>query len=158
MDGLLAHTRRSELGMTLVEMMAVVFIIGLATSLVVVTMPERADPAERAADAFTRDVRQVADRAILTGRVQGLDIHDDGYTAVQLRQGDWVEQPRAKARVSNKALDLRVRGLAEVAEGVPELVFDPTGVNDPVEVEMRMGRARYVLTVAADGEVTREAR
>ena len=149
--------RRTERGMTLVEVMVVVFIIGLTSSLVILTMPERADPAERATDDFARDVRQVADRAILTGRVQGIDLTDEGYGMAQWN-GQWMTAP---TRISNRAGPIQMRVIGEVEDnplGQPELVFDPTGVNDPVQLEMKVGAKRFLLTVDANGDVVREVR
>ena len=106
--------------MTLVEVMVVVFIIGLTSSLGILTMPERADPAERATDDFARDVRQVADRAILTGRVQGIDLTDEGYGIAQWN-GQWMTAP---TRISNRAGPIQMRVIGAVEDnplGQPEL-------------------------------------
>lgn len=155
-----ADDRRSEAGFTLVEVMTVVFIIGLTSGLVLLTMPERAPPSERVADAFARDVRQASDRAILTGRVQAIDLVEDGYRPVEWRDDSWVSLARPRG-LSRRGLRLTLRDGQRVddeEELLPELVFDPTGVNDPVELEFRMDGDRFILNIAADGEVRREAR
>lgn len=151
---------QSQAGFTLVEVMTVVFIIGLTSSLVILTMPERPSASERAADAFARDVRQASDRAILTGRVQGIDLVEDGYRFVEWRGDGWERVPQ-RGRRDRTEVNLTLRGDGrrfDEAEDLPELLFDPTGVNDPVELDFRIGSERYVILIAPDGEVSREAR
>lgn len=150
--------RPLERGMTLVEVMVVVFIIGLTSSLVILTMPQRTDPAELVADNFARDVRQLADRAILTGRMQGIDLNDEGYLFVQW---DGVEWARLQDRGIDRAEQVQMRVIGSPEDATvkqPNLVFDPTGVNDPVQVEISVGANQFLLLVDANGEVVRETR
>lgn len=151
------HRIRSERGMTLVEVMMVIFLIGLTSSIVVFTMPERVKPIEKAADRLTRDVRMAADRAILTGRVQGIDLLEDGYARVEWQNEDWVVLRGAGSQREDAQIRiLNTGGGADEAQ--PELIFDPTGVNEAFDLELMNKGERLILTLAADGEIRRDAR
>jgi len=154
----LNHSRGTERGFTLVELLTVIFIIGLTGSLVVFNMPSRASAGERALNIFEQDIRQAADRAILTGRVYAIDVIEDGYQLKTWQDGDWVLFRRPQVR-PDAILDIRVRSREEDADAMrPELIFDPTGVNDPVELEVRARGERFILTISAEGEVAYEPR
>lgn len=150
--------RSTESGFTLVEILTVIFIVGLTGSLVVFTMPTRSTPAERALALFKQDIQQASDRAVLSGRVHAIDLIEDGYQLKVWTDGNWVTSKRSQARRLD-ALDIRLRGRAsDKDEARPELVFDPTGVNDQVELEFRARGERFILLVSPDGDVTHERR
>lgn len=142
--------------MTLVEVLTVIFIVGLASGLVVLTLPDRPDAAEKRVDRFALDVKQVADRAILTGQVQGIAFSDDGYTLVQWDGDTWSDRRSRKTGEDN--LELRVlRREDDRGDTRPDLIFDPTGVNDPVDLEMTVNAKRFRLLIDANGDVLRDA-
>ena len=152
------HKRRAEGGFTLVELLTVIFIIGLTGSLVVFTIPTRSSPAERTLSVLTQDIQQVSDRALLSGRVYAIDLIEDGYQVKVWQDGSWRTAGRSSTGRQD-VMDIRLRGRAsDTDDARPELVFDPTGVNDPVELEVRAGGDRFIVTISPDGKVTHEQR
>ena len=151
------HKPHTEQGMTLVEVMMVVFLIGLTSSIVVFTLPERAKPIERAADRFEQDVKMAADRAILTGRVQGIDVLERGYARVEWQPETQSWDQLRGAQGQRDELQLRLINVAEANDNLaPELRFDPTGVNSAFDLELIVGRDRTRLTLSPDGGVARD--
>ena len=71
--------RSSERGMTIVEVLMVVFIIGLAAGIVTLTIPQRPTEEQAGAQAFARVLREAQDQAILSGQPLGLKLSENGY-------------------------------------------------------------------------------
>ena len=151
-----AHHRESESGLTLVEVMLVVFIVGLASSLVVMTIPRRQAPAQSVAQDFVQVLRDAQDQSILTGQPIGLQLNERDYTIVQWRRDRW--RPVAPVRVVPRQMviereKLRSRTPTKLDEGWPDVVFDPSGIVEPVRFVVRARAARYDIEIAEDGEV-----
>ena len=75
----------TQAGMTLVEVMAVLFIVGLTAGIVTLTLPENPSDEEASAQAFARVLTDAQDRAIMTGQPVGLNLTERGYMLVQWR-------------------------------------------------------------------------
>ncbi|GAB5457767.1 MAG: hypothetical protein Hens3KO_07970 [Henriciella sp.] len=110
--------------------MVVVFIIGLAASLVALTLPDRVSAEEKAAQVFAQTLQTAQDQAIMSGEPIGVSISEDGYTVQVWRRGQWraVRGGDTFAR----GIDIKRRlGRDETEiEDWPSLVLDPTGVTD----------------------------
>lgn len=143
--------------MTLVEVLMVVFIIGLATSVVVLTLPPRTPPEQKAAAALAQTVRQAQDLAILTGQPTGLDLSPEGYGVTVWTGQAW--QPRGRTVQLDKALSVQlVSEQTERPASWPELVFDPTGVATPATLTLQTRRGGFEIAVMPDAEVRYETR
>lgn len=159
MSDILAHTRHGERGMTLIEVLTVVFIIALTSSLVVLTLPERTSEAERFAERFAQDVSRAHDRAILSGRVVGIGFTRDRYQLEEWRSGEWQTVSGNSQSLPDR-IDLVFLNASEAddeEETAPSILFDPTGVNTPIEILLRSRGERLSLVVKADGEVQIDA-
>jgi type II secretion system protein H len=138
--------------MTLVEVMTVLFIIGLTAGLVTLTLPERPTEEQASAQAFARVLRDAQDQAIMAGQPVGLRLSDQGYTLVQWRRDFW--RPQRGAVVLPRGMDIAVQTEApERPEGWPDIVFDPTGIIQPAEFQLRARGVRIDITLAETGEV-----
>lgn len=144
--------------MTLIEVMMVVFIIGLATGLVVLTLPPRATPEEAAAKTFSSVLTRAQDQAILSGQPVGLLLGEEGYSLLAWRGEQW-DRVRGGAELA-RGLTLQIDDRREqvLADGWPDLVFDPTGVSDGAMFQLRGRKARIDITLLASGEVQLETR
>ncbi|MGL4600039.1 MAG: type II secretion system minor pseudopilin GspH [Plesiomonas sp.] len=77
-------------GFTLLEMMLVIFLIGLAGSGVVMMLPDnKQDQAKEEAQRFLALAQLVQEEATLGGRLYGIRIEKTGYQLMQLEQGKW---------------------------------------------------------------------
>ncbi len=145
--------------MTLIEVMMVVFIIGLATGLVVLTLPTRATPQQAAARSFAGALVQAQERAIVSGQPVGLRLEDGGY-GLAIWRGERWQAVRGGGALAD-GLSLKLYPATEnppLPQAWPDLVFDPTGVSAGAEFQLRGKGARIDVILAPDGEVRLETR
>jgi len=141
-----------QAGMTLVEVMTVLFIVGLTAGIVTLTLPERPTEEEATAQAFARVLREAQDLAILAGQPVGLKLEERGYALVRWRQDFW--RPQGRPVILPRQTDIQMR--TEVSarpESWPALVFDPTGIVQPAEFEFRARGVRIDIELSESGEV-----
>ncbi|NQY96126.1 MAG: type II transport protein GspH [Henriciella sp.] len=139
--------------MTLVEVMMVLFIIGLTAGIVTLTLPQRPTDEQASAQAFATVLRDAQEQAIFAGQPLGLKLSEQGYTLVQWRRDGW--RPAARTETLPRAMDLTFE-TAEGRprpEGWPELIFDPTGIVQPAEFQLRARGVRIDITLLESGEV-----
>ena len=92
-----------ERGFTLLEIMLVIFLIGLASAGVVQTFATASEPpAKKAAQDFLTRFAQFKDRAVIEGQTLGVLIDPPGYQFMQRRHGQWlpVSATRLSAQVT----------------------------------------------------------
>ncbi|MFN9250237.1 MAG: GspH/FimT family pseudopilin [Brevundimonas sp.] len=137
-------------GFTLVELMIVLAIVGLAATAVILTAPEARAPAVTAAERLVVRLANVRAEAILSGRPVALRLTVDGSAALTSTQtADWtgLEGP-------GLGLEAWPDEVLPVLDGTAQRVtFDPPGLTDPQTltlVDARGGRA--VVVVEATGE------
>lgn len=119
-----------EAGLSLIEVMVVVFIIGLAASLVALTLPSQASAEERAAQKFLQTLKTAQDQAVITGEPIGIVISEQSYSLQVWRRGQWRDIGRDEVLTRRLNLSLRQeRGDKQLADW-PSLILDPTGVTD----------------------------
>ncbi len=143
--------RSIERGFSLVELLVVIVIIGLLSSVVVITM---ADPRGRLtgdADRFAGRVRAARDAAIVTGRPMALWVSQTGYGFERRDQGDWQamsEGPLAATDWSNST-SARFDGVGQL-----RLVFDSVGRADqPLDFRLERDTQRVRVRVDLNGGV-----
>lgn len=138
--------------MTLVEVMAVLFIVGLTAGLVTLTLPERPSEEQASAQAFARVLREAQDQAIMAGQPVGLKLSDQGYALYQWRRDGW--RPQSGAVILPRRMDIAAQTEKRTApEGWPEIVFDPTGIVQPAEFQLRAPGIRIDISLEETGEV-----
>ena len=80
-----------ERGFTLLEIMLVIFLIGLASAGVVQTFATASEPpAKKAAQDFLTRFAQFKDRAGIEGQTLGVLIDPPGYQFMQRHHGQWL--------------------------------------------------------------------
>lgn len=142
----------SQAGMTLVEVMAVLFIIGLTAGLVTLTLPERPTAEQASAQAFARVLREAQDQAIMAGQPVGLQLTEQGYGLVQWRQDLW--RPQRGAVVLPRGMDIALQDEPRpTPTGWPTLIFDPTGIVQPTQFQLRARGVRIDISLEETGEV-----
>jgi len=139
-------------GFTLVELMVVVTIIGLAAAVAVWNMP---DPRGRVADEaarFALRARAAHDAAIVGGAAVSLWVTAGGYGFDRRAAGQWVAMADKPLRVERWS-DGTSAAIGE-ASGRLRVTFDPTGLADrAAQVTLSRSGARAVIDMAADGSV-----
>ena len=144
--------------MTLVEVMLVLFIIGIASTVVVMTLPPQETPARSTANDLARTLQTAQDRAILTGNPIGVTLKDQTIGTAIWRGSAW-QADRQVLRIP-RTVDLRLLNAVSNDEAldVPAIIFDATGVNSELSFRIDGRREAIDLTFKATGEVQIEAR
>lgn len=145
--------RANERGMTIVEVLMVVFIIGLTAGIVTLTIPQRPTQEQASAQAFAQVLRDAQDQAIMTGQPVGLRFSETGYVLVQWQREQWL----VRGRPEQLPPRLDIVPQAETSgrpDGWPNYVFDPTGIVEPATFELRGRGARIDISLNAIGEVS----
>lgn len=139
-------------GFTLVELMMVIVVIGLATAAVVWALP---DPRGRLADEaarFAGRIRAARDLAIAGGRPVSVWVTPGGYGFDTRRGGAWMAMADKPLRVERWS-DGTVAALPPAAPR-DRVTFDPTGLTDrPVTVHLMRGAVATTVAIGADGSI-----
>ncbi len=148
-----------ESGMSLVETLMAVFIVGIASSLIILTMPARPDPLQVEAGKLVQYAEMARSRALISGEWTGVIIAQDAYQQVIFRDGEWVSSSqRAHDLPSGVTIAPARAGSARAnpTEALPALQFGPTGtaLAETIIVERRTDE--LAITIRADGMISLE--
>ncbi len=154
--GFMSSRRDAEHGFTLVELMVVITIIGLASAVALWAMP---DPRGRVTDEaarFALRARAAHDAAIVQSRPVSLWITAGGYGFDRRIAGAWSPISDKPLRVERWS-DGTIAALGE-AGGRVRVTFDPTGLADrAATLTLSRGGAQAFVRIGADGSVRADA-
>jgi general secretion pathway protein H len=135
----------AENGFTLIELMVVLFIVGLAAAAVVLALPEPGGSVRAEAERFAARASAARDTAILRARASAVRIGRGGYEVSGRAGGAWRLEAHydwvagTEARIGSRD-DAVIR-------------FDPAGLAEPASVEFARGDGHAVVDIGADGAV-----
>ena len=133
-------------GFTLVVVMVVVVIIGLAAALTVLALPDSRPSLAQEGERFAVALAQVRDQAVLTNRTNTVRVDAGGYSVAGAPRVDWSE---------GDAVTI------VTADGAPtsaaSLSFDPTGVAGPAMVTLRRRDRQASVRLDQSGQVSVDA-
>lgn len=138
---------RRRAGFTLVELLMVVAIIGLAAGAVVLSVPDPRPSVAEDAERFAARLSRAREESILSNRPVAVQVGPTGYGFAAFDGIRWSD------------LDEGPFGPEDWTEGttpepaVARLVFDPTGVAEPGTVVLTREGRRRTVTVDGAGEV-----
>jgi general secretion pathway protein H len=136
-------------GFTLVELMIVIALIGLATAAVVWALPDPRGRLVDEAERFAGRAKAAHDLAIAGARPVSLWVSATGYGFDERRGGAWVAIGDKPLRVAQWGQGTRAR-----ITGRERVIFDPTGlVEHPLAVRIERDNATTAITIAGDGGV-----
>ncbi len=136
-------------GFTLVEMMVVIFLIGLAATAVVLTLPGGDSAARSEAERLAARIAAARDEAVMQSRPIAVWTRASGYGFEQRSSGSWRPHPAKPFGIRNFADGTRIAGAAQ-----KRIVFDVTGLpSAPADILLASGDGRSRVILAASGEV-----
>lgn len=171
------RTAGREAGFTLVELLVVVFIIALMSTLVVLSLPDSATPLRTMTEKMALKLHQASRESILSGEAVALSMGPEGAVRFErYRDGAWREEDvhhlslkqsegveRIVLTVSHEGDVLRPHAASprsvmdsEEPSFTREVIFSPLGEATPAEIRLQDGAEEAIIRVGAGGEVAFE--
>ncbi|WP_229668306.1 prepilin-type N-terminal cleavage/methylation domain-containing protein [Stakelama pacifica] len=134
--------QRDERGMTLIEMLIVLAIIGIAAGAVSLGIgaATRAPSAEAEAHALATRLQAAADDAMLGDRLTALTVRDNGYGFATLEGGKWV--PRTDDALAFHRLP---GGMLVKFSKRPPIILGVDGSGEPISATILAGDERWLV-------------
>lgn len=137
--------RRVRAGFTLVELLMVVAIIGLAAGAVVLSVPDPKPAVAEEAERFAARLVRAREEAVLGARPVAVEATARGYDFSSFDGAEWTPLSDGPFGPETWAEGSSLSS----AQAPVRVVFDPSGVADPATLTLtRDGRSR---TIAVDG-------
>lgn len=138
-------------GFSLVELMVVLFIIGIASTAVVMTVrsPERSVRDE--AEQFAARVAALRDNAILQSRTMAVTVRPSGYGFETRSEGNWVSLSEAPFSTTNwkSGTTVQMSGARQM-----RIAFDSTGLpSSAANIAIKHDNVTVTLDLAATGDI-----
>ncbi len=138
-------------GFTLVEIMVVVFLIGLASAAVVLNLPGDASKLRDQADRLAARIAAARDVAVMESRPTAVWLRPSGYGFEQRRDGSW-QAAAAKPLTQTEWTAGTILQLGTAREA--RISFDVTGLpSAPLDIGLQQGGANVRVTISAAGDV-----
>ncbi|MEM1410476.1 MAG: prepilin-type N-terminal cleavage/methylation domain-containing protein [Pseudomonadota bacterium] len=174
----ISSTGRNEAGLTLVELLVVLAIIGLSTALVVVAAPRKGSDLAVATRLVEREVAGLRDSAVSRSALFALAIDAARLDRFEAKDGAWtlIEQTTLPAAVGvtletgvgwslpEHEEEVRLGGVFQQTEEAaeeefrPPIVFTPEGSVTPFSVLLRQDQSSVIIRVGPFGRVTVDSR
>jgi len=149
-------------GFTLVEILAVLLIIGMMTGAVVMNLPAPKKPLDTQARLLAARISTAAQAGLVSGHTVGIVLHENGYDIVIYANDNWnVIETFDYGLESSPALELTLNAAKvdlKQAEkiGIPVIRYDTTGLGTPFTLELTHKSARFIITGKVDGSISAE--
>ncbi|WP_082670050.1 GspH/FimT family pseudopilin [Sphingomonas sanguinis] len=151
-DRTIPAAARAERGFTLVELMIVITVIGLASAVAVLSLPDRRGRVTDEALKFAARVRAAHDVAVVEASPVSIWVTRGGYGFDRRADGAWTPMTAKPLRVAQWE-DGTQAGIPD-ASGRVRVTFDVTGLADrPLELRLTRDRASSIVRIGADGSV-----
>lgn len=140
-------------GFTLVELMVVLFIIGLVAGLAVLSMPGSRGQLVDEAERFAGRVIAARDNAVLQSRPMSIRVNALGYSFEQRSNGEWQGAGFGPFEATSWRDGTRAR-ISGGDEDFERMIFDPVGIASD-DLDIVLARDGHTVSVRIDrnGEV-----
>lgn len=145
----------SEAGFTLVEVLTVLFIIGLMTSAVFLTRPSSKAPETVFAERLVKEMNGAAQMSLITGQPVAMNLSKTDY-ALSRFDGDGWRPEQTGVWPTRINFEREGRKVELKDEAVPLVVFEPTGGATVFSLHIQGDEQDYRLVSTGNGRVTLE--
>lgn len=136
-------------GFTLVEMLVVIFLLGLASAAVVLMLPGGDSAVRNDAERLAARIAAARDEAIMQARPVAVWTRASGYGFEQRFDGQWRAHPDTAFKDRNFDNGTFISRAAQ-----NRILFDATGLpSSPAKIELTNGEGRGLVSISASGEV-----
>lgn len=159
----------NEAGYSLIEIMVALFIVGLTTTFVVLSLPQGADPLQLARTGFQRQLEVARQVSQTSGEAVGVQVSNTASSVVVFRRGEWVPADQFgelqrfdldwdmtfRVLDPDRRFDNRLKSEKEKEELIlkPQIWFDASGVATSEVVELSSPDRRIRFTVDRTGNL-----
>ena len=145
-----ARPHRPRSGFTLVELLMVVAIIGMAAGAVVLSVPDPRPSVAEDAERFAARLSRAREEAVLSNRPVAVETTPAGYAFMVFDGTTWSPLTDGPFGPETWTAGTTVAPAA----GPFRIVLDPTGVAEPASMTLSRERNSRTITVDGAGEVT----
>jgi type II secretion system protein H len=126
-------------GFSLVEILVALFIMALASAMVVMAMPSRPDQLNAEVGQFEAVLARTMEQAISRGQARGIRVQDNSYSVYTRVAGRWVPaRGEAEALAGGVTLNLITKD-RESDDSRPQIVADASGIVSGPDVRFSKG-------------------
>jgi general secretion pathway protein H len=139
----------AERGFTLVELLIVLTIIGLMSAAVVLAIPDHRGSLIDEAERFAARAQAAQERAIMDARPIAIRVTSAGYGFDRREKNEW--KPLDRKPFTDHAWGEGTR--AGVAESAQRIIFDTTGMSEPVRLLLLRDEEQVLVEIGVEGRV-----
>jgi len=144
----------SEAGFTLTEILIVLVIIALMSSVVILTIPPPKSDLETQVEMMVGALNRMSQNSLITGRVSAAGFSSEGFGLYDYVNGEWEETFTDGWHDSYRLQFEREEAKLDLPKTTaPSILFHPTGLSTPFELAMSNGQTEYVLEASGNGRV-----
>ena len=141
-------------GFTLVEILCVLVVIGLMSSVVILSMPTPKSNLEKQAILLSGQLNALAQDGLISGTVNAAGFSKEGYALYSFENSKWTQRASGEWDDNYRLSFTRASATIEMPKTTdPIIMFQPTGLSTPFELTLSDRDAKYVLKTDGDGRV-----
>lgn len=133
-------------GFTLVELLVVMAVIGVAATAVVLSIPDRRPSVLAEAEVFAARLALAREEAVLSNRTVAVRLSEDGYRFESYDGVSWT--------ALSGVLQARAWPEGMIGPAAGRVTFDATGLAEPVHWQLARNGQVQVVAVDGAGEVS----
>ena len=139
----MCSVQNTEDGFSLVEILVALFIMALASAMIVMAIPAGRDPLEAEASRFEAVLARAADQSISRGQAHGVWFGENSYRLYARIGGRWVPVRGAEAVLPDGMTLMSTTRRGEAETDRPQIVADAAGIISGPAVRISKG-GRYL--------------